>query len=50
MNFARQNQVGDFNRGTDMFNAQGFNQAELANLDLNKLRLGQEQQNAASRM
>lgn len=50
INFARRQAVGDFNRGTDQFNAQGFNQAELANLDLNKLNLNQAQQNAASRM
>lgn len=49
MNFGRKAQVGEFNRGTNMFNAQAHNQAELANLQNNPLLLRQEQQNAMMR-
>lgn len=46
INFDRLAKVGEFNRGTNMFNAQAHNQAELANLQINPLELRQAQQNA----
>lgn len=49
INWDRLRQAGEFNRGTNMFNAQAHNQAELANLQNNPLLLRQEQQNAMMR-
>lgn len=50
MNFARRAQVGEFNRGTNQFNAQAFNalQPQIAQRD--QLILNQAQRNAATRM
>jgi len=49
INWDRLGRVGDFNRGTNMFNAQAHNQAELANLQNNHLLLNQAQRNQMMR-
>ena len=49
INWDRLRTAGEFNRGTNMFNAQAHNAAELANLQNNPLLLRQEQQNAMMR-
>lgn len=49
INWNRLRTAGEFNRGTNMFNAQAHNVAELANLHNNPLLLRQEQQNAMMR-
>lgn len=46
INWPRQIQASEFNRGTNQFNAQAFNQSSQANMALNNLRLNQAQQNA----
>ena len=46
INWPRQVQASEFNRGTNQFNAQAFNQSSQANMALNNLRLNQAQQNA----
>lgn len=49
INWDRLRTAGEFNRGTNMFNAQAHNAAEIANLQNNPLLLRQEQQNAMMR-
>ena len=46
INWPRQVQASEFNRGTNQANAQAFNQSSQANMALNNLRLNQAQQNA----
>lgn len=49
INWDRLRQAGEFNRGTNMFNAQAHNQAEIANLQNNPLLLRQAQHNQMMR-
>lgn len=49
INWDRLRTAGEFNRGTNMFNAQAHNAAEITNLQNNPLLLRQEQQNAMMR-
>lgn len=49
INFDRRSKVGDFNRGTNQFNAQAYNTAELANMRLPEFMLHQAANNARMR-
>ena len=49
INFDRRAKVGDFNRGTNQFNAQAFNTTELANMRIPEFMLHQAANNARMR-
>ena len=49
INFERRARVGDFNRGTNMFNAQAYNQTEMANSRIPEFMFHQAANNARMR-